>query len=205
MCKTRESSPAWCGMYSDKELDFVSVTKRKQTFLPWKKVVEFNPTWAILGRHFQAASIWVRLMCNLSLKKMWLLWARLQIKCGVYTRLYGCNGIFWGSKWYFSWFWSMTFRHTGNSISYFISNLQLASANFATVQVCKPCSQIPPSIFSMSARGRGYLLETIVSRLTIRLTIGSHFFCKCPIKLKSVVSMILHFTKGASHKFAVFF
>ena len=36
---------------------------------------------------FQAmASICVRLMCNLSLEKVWLL-----IKCGVYSRLYSIN------------------------------------------------------------------------------------------------------------------
>ena len=44
----------------------------------------FSPT-STLGRFFRAAaSIWVRLMCNLSSESV-----RLLIKCGFYTRLYG--------------------------------------------------------------------------------------------------------------------
>ena len=54
-----------------------------------RKAVEFSPTSATPGRFFRAvASIRVRLMCNLSLKKM-----RLLFECGFYTRLYGIQSL----------------------------------------------------------------------------------------------------------------
>ena len=80
-CKTRESSLAQSYMYSESETWLCEchkiVSKCKQTF--WQaKAVEGSCTWTISGHHFQAAAcIWVRLMCNLSLENV-----RLVFKCG---------------------------------------------------------------------------------------------------------------------------
>ena len=65
--------------------------KCKQTF-GVRKAVGFSSTSTILGRFFQAAaSVRVRLMCNLSSEKV-----RLLIKRGFYSRLYGNSG--WQAK-----------------------------------------------------------------------------------------------------------
>ena len=70
------------------KLDFVNVTKLFQSVnkhFGKQKAIEFSSTGMITGRHFQpTACIWVWLMCNLSLEKVWLL-----IKYGIFTRLYG--------------------------------------------------------------------------------------------------------------------
>ena len=59
------------------KLDFVNVTKLFQNVnkhFGMQKAAELSSTWTILDRHFQAvASICVWLVCNLSLKKVRLL------------------------------------------------------------------------------------------------------------------------------------
>ena len=63
---------------------FVNVTNLFQNINKhfWQaKVIEVSSAWAILGHHFQAAaSIWVRLMCNLSLVTV-----RLLFECGFWS------------------------------------------------------------------------------------------------------------------------
>ena len=57
-----------------------------------RKAVGFSSISTILGHFFQtAASIRVRLMCNLSSESVASIRGRLLIKCGFYTRLYGIS------------------------------------------------------------------------------------------------------------------
>ena len=76
-----QSSLARCDVYSESETWLCDVTNLFQyvnKHFGMQQAVEFSPSRMILGRQFwAAASIWVRLLCNLSLEKV-----RLVFDCG---------------------------------------------------------------------------------------------------------------------------
>ena len=93
VCKTRKSGLAHAKWQWNLTWRlFYNYFKCKQTF-GMRKEVWFSPTSTTIGRFFQAAaSIRVRLMCNLRPEKVRLLfWVQLliKIKCAFYTWLYG--------------------------------------------------------------------------------------------------------------------